>query len=183
MKKLLFIPLALLPLFLIRKKDTMQLPEYPDNYPDDETPDEEPTRPEGMRACVVSTAMSELGTDRWQKYCDGETAVMPSKRVAWCGIFALWVLHQCGLGKDFMWQYGKGFAYRLPRTTDPKPGDIAYIDQPLQHHAIVKSVNGNMVYTIDGNQAGDKVAERVRLKKDITAFYSIQPLIEGNILT
>ena len=53
---------------------------------------------------------------------------------------------------------------------------MAYINEPYQHHAVVKSVDGNQVTTIDGNSPGSVVAERTRPKGGI-AFFSIGPLI------
>lgn len=138
-------------------------------------------RPMNRRECVVSLAKAEIGKGESPlRYFDG-VAQRPSGRVAWCGIFALWVLHECGLASDMAWEYGRGFLFRLPVTATPQPGDIAYIDQPYQHHAIVVSVNGETVETVDGNQPGDTISLRSRLRRDFTAFYSIEPLIEQDI--
>lgn len=144
--------------------------------------DENETIPDGLdarRTRVVRTALAELGANSWEKYTDGITAAHPGRRVAWCGIFALWVLHQCALARDWQWVYGKGFLSRLPRTRSPKPGDMVYFDQPFQHHAILVSLNGGMVHTVDGNQAGDCVAERTRPIEEVSAFFSIDPLLRG----
>ena len=129
-----------------------------------------------IREKVVEIARGELGSSVWSKYTDGRTADHPGSRVSWCGIFALWCLHQCGIGHNMKWIYGKGFAYRLPITSDPQPGDIAYIDKPVQHHAVVEKIVGNLVYTIDGN-IGDKVVEKERQRGEFTCFFSIEPLL------
>ena len=129
-----------------------------------------------MRSKVIEIASAEMGASKWDKYTDGRTADHPGSRVSWCGIFALWCLHQAGLAPGIKWIYGKGFASKLPRTSDPKPGDIAYIDKPFQHHALVESVVGNIIYTIDGNH-NDKVAKCERTRDKFTAFFSIEPLL------
>lgn len=134
------------------------------------------------RAKVVKIARGEIGPQNPDKYW---SVVQPKlmgqpTKIAWCGGNALWVLHQAGL-TDEPWDVGHGFASRLLKTTkDPKPGDIAYFDQPFQHHAIVEKVEGDQLYTIDGNQSpGEQVLPRIRQKSAATAFYSIQSLIDN----
>ena len=135
----------------------------------------------GKRGKILSIAEDEIGNKEWLKYLEG-VAAMPGEPIAWCGIFALWVLHQAGIGQHIKWLYdGKGFLYRLPMTTNPQPGDLAYIPKN-QHHAIVESVEGDIIQTIDGNSYGRKVARNRRPRSDFLAFYSIQPLIDGEIL-
>ncbi len=99
----------------------------------------------------------------------------------WCGAFALWCLHQAGLGKSLRWVFGPpqyGFLYNLPTTAQPKPGDVAYLDRPWQHHAIVVSADGGSVVTIDGNQGNaEPVKEHTAALAHWTAFYSIAPLL------
>jgi hypothetical protein len=131
-----------------------------------------------QRERVVSAARGELGKGNWRKYLSG-VADDPGARVSWCGIFALWALNQAGIAHGHRWIYGRGFVYPmgLPRTDTPRPGDIAYLDQPYQHHAIVESAVGDTITTIDGNQAGDTVQRRVRPRSAFTAFYSIEPLL------
>ena len=131
-----------------------------------------------VRQAVVLAAASQLGPQNWDAYCDGNTAQHPGSRVSWCGIFALWALHQAGLALGYQWRYGRGFIYPLglPRTSTPKPGDIAYFDQPYQHHAIVEKVEGETVHTIDGNQPGETVQRRQR-PKGAGSYFSISPLL------
>ena len=130
------------------------------------------------RKRIISIAKGELGESAWHKYLEG-VAADPGGPIAWCGIFALWVLHQAGLGEDVLWKYdGRGFLSRLPQTSDPQPGDLAYISAK-QHHAIVEKVVGNDVYTLDGNSRGRQVAANVRPRSTFAAFYSIQPLLDG----
>lgn len=132
------------------------------------------------RQKVVKAAKGEVGPQNPDKYwSEVQPALMGNPTgIAWCGGFALWALKQAGL-TEANWEIGKGFASRLLNTTKtPQPGDIAYYDQPFQHHAIVEKVDGNNVYTIDGNQSpGEQVLERVRPLNAATAYYSIESLI------
>ena len=134
-----------------------------------------------MRERIVAAAQGELGSQDPSKYWDevipglaGETFVG-----AWCGGFALWALHQAGIAQDVDWEIGKGFLFRLPRTSDPQPGDIAYFDQPYQHHAVVVSSDGVTLTSVDGNQQGSTVKMRERPVTDATAFFSVQPWIDA----
>ncbi len=101
----------------------------------------------------------------------------------WCGAFALWCLHRAGLAMSWRWVIGKGFLWRLERTRDPKPGDIAYFNLQ-QHHAVVVDVSADKVQLVNGNSRpkGVKLGPSMvvineRPRKDVTAFYSIGGLI------
>ncbi len=99
----------------------------------------------------------------------------------WCGAFALWCLHQAGLGLLLRWLFGPphfGFLWNLPVTKSPKPGDIAYLDKPFEHHAIVVEVVGDTVHTIDGNQGPHApIMTHEAPLSHWTAFFSIESLI------
>lgn len=99
----------------------------------------------------------------------------------WCGAFALWCLHQAGLGLLLRWLFGPphfGFLWNLEATKSPKPGDIAYLDKPFQHHAIVVEVSGDTVHTIDGNQGPHApIMTHEAPLSHWTAFFSIEALI------
>jgi hypothetical protein len=130
------------------------------------------------RSRVISIAAGRIGTPDASSFwsvCGHEPF---DKRKAWCGIFALWCLTEAGLA-DFRWEFGKGFLYRLPRTSDPQPGDIGYIDAPFQHHLIVEHIDTgpaeHRIQSIDGNTP--LVSRKTRPLSKVTAFYSIEPLI------
>jgi hypothetical protein len=137
---------------------------------------------------IVATAAAELGPQDPDKYwavvCQ---ALMGNPHgISWCGGMALYVLRASGVcewpgGAPWDWVVGKGFASRLPQTKHPLPGDIAYLPQPYQHHAIVERVDGDTVYTIDGNQSpGESVLRRVR-HINAPFFYSIGPLVRRDL--
>jgi hypothetical protein len=134
-----------------------------------------------VRKRIVLIAENELGQQDPQKYW---SEVIPGAAGTtftgdWCGGFSLWVLHQAGIARDVPWEIGKGYLFRLPTTRDPQPGDIAYMDQPYQHHAVVVSSDGANVTTVDGNQPGSMVKLRTRPLSAWTAFYSVQPWIDA----
>jgi hypothetical protein len=142
---------------------------------------------EELRARVVEIAKSYLGNQDpdlfWNRVCPALCG-NPHK-VAWCGGFALSCLHEAGI-TDKPWTPGRGFLLTPPRllmTNDPRPGDIAYFDQPLQHHAIVCEVTDETIFTVDGNQ-GKAPVERVELREhprkgSKVVFFSIGSLVSG----
>jgi hypothetical protein len=129
------------------------------------------------RAAVVTAARAELGKSDWTVYARETTGAVPPKRPEWCGMFALAMLRRAGLAPTWQWEYGRGFLYRLPVTDQPQPADMAYYDQPYQHHAIVVALDAGTVDQVQGNGAGGKVTESwVPAAK--ARFYSIEPLTE-----
>lgn len=137
---------------------------------------------DSRRAAVVTIAENELGSlDPRVYWAD----VMPNASPHdypkdWCGAFALWVLHQAGMALDLEWKIGRGFLIpNLPQTTHPKPGDIAYFEHN-QHHAIVSEVTSSSVGLINGNGAGGQVTRSIAPLNTVTAFFSIERLLETN---
>lgn len=130
-----------------------------------------------LRQRIVRAAEGELGPGDPPKYWRSCRVAGPPFPKHWCGGFALWAIHQADVALDVAWKIGLGFCevQRLPRTTQPKPGDVAYKDKPFQHHAVVASVSGDTVTTIDGNQP--HVARRTKNLPEWTCFYSIEPLL------
>lgn len=135
--------------------------------------------PSSARNRVIQIAKSQVGNgagDDWAKYLVDTVEYWPEEKIPWCGIFATWVLHKAGLTSQ-KWKYGAGISSILERTNNPKPGDILYIDQPYQHHGIITAIDGDTVYSVDGNSPGDIVDNRKRSIGEIDAFYSIGPLV------
>jgi len=126
------------------------------------------------RSRLVKVALGEVGKARTSVYSLDAYGSEVDKN--WCGIFILWALHQVGLAKDWKWEVGKGFIYKLNTTLVPKPGDIAYFNK-LNHQALVKSVEGDNVRLINGNGMNGVVSESLTPKKNVTAFYSIESLL------
>ena len=117
------------------------------------------------------------------KTTTGSRDAMPS----WCGIFAFWALNKSGVPMP-KWKLGermiKPEAARLPGSP-PMPGDIAYRNA-YSHFAIVESVAGNTVKTVNGNTAGeDNLGGQVQTKEhplsDWTAFFNPLLIMQGSL--
>lgn len=141
--------------------------------------------PHTGRERVVQLAMAELehGDHTGRKYWLDVYGPPPHPR-HWCGAFALWCLRAAGLC-DWTWRASVGFLYvdddgkrsatpRLPITTTPEPGDVAYY-QAKQHYAIVSHIDGDNVVTIDGNQPDIRLRERKLGAAE--AYFSIRELV------
>ncbi|MEQ1675993.1 MAG: DUF4157 domain-containing protein [Chitinophagaceae bacterium] len=105
---------------------------------------------------------------------EGMRDAMPS----WCGIFVFWALNKSGVPMP-KWELGRNVI--KPEAVNPpgyipKPGDIAW-RKAYSHFAIVESVNGETIKTVNGNTAGaDNLGGQVQTvdhKLDNwTAFFS-----------
>jgi hypothetical protein len=73
-----------------------------------------------------------------------------------------------------------GFLYRLPLTTTPKIGDIAYFTKN-QHHGVIAGVHGSLLDVINGNGSGGKVTLSTIPMTSAAGIYSIQPLIDKTL--
>lgn len=131
------------------------------------------------RADVVRAALSQLGQSNLSLYFEGAAPQFLGSRPSWCGIFALWALREAGL-TNWVWETGRGFLYRLPRTSEPQAGDIAYYTTN-QHQAVVLRNRGDTVDVINGNGLGGVVTLSSPAKSKAAAYYSIQPLIDAKV--
>lgn len=129
---------------------------------------------QNKRARLIRIAMDEVGKARTDVYWTDVLGSNPHKE--WCGAFILWALHQIGLAKDWKWEIGKGFLYKLPVTLIPKPGDIAYFTKN-QHQALIRKIDGDTIYLINGNGWNGVVSLSSTNKSNVTAFYSIERLL------
>ena len=94
---------------------------------------------------------------------------------SWCGIFSLWAVKSAGVNVG-NWRQGVGISgvSGIKQTSNPQPGDIAYIAKN-QHHAIVVSVEGNTITTIDGNsgRTGGEITVNTRPRSKFAGFYTV----------
>ena len=120
---------------------------------------------------IVAVAISQIGNVngeiywRWYGY---------DHRVAWCACFVSWCANECGYidsgilpmfasctDQGIPWFEARGL-WQAPGYI-PKPGDVIFFDWDLdgrsEHVGIVEYVEGNYVYTVEGN-TGNKVARR-----------------------
>ncbi|MGB3799157.1 MAG: DUF4157 domain-containing protein, partial [Lewinella sp.] len=103
---------------------------------------------------------------------------------SWCAIFAVFSIKKAGIDVG-NWKMGKGVSEynSLDATDNPQPGDIGYIDQPWQHHSIIKEVRGDTIISIDGNSGPHSEVLEKELPRDVytgflTAFTGRQQYIQ-----
>jgi len=94
----------------------------------------------------------------------------------WCGIFCIWAWRSAGLPVHWNTKV-IGCKYRGQKNL-LAPGDIVIMknkdpEKPLNHHCMIKSIDGNNAETIDGNQGIDSIMFRNRKVSDIEIFYSV----------
>jgi hypothetical protein len=131
------------------------------------------------RARILEVASAEIGPGRRADYWREVLGYDPGVKKAWCGAFCLWALHQVGLAREHKWGIdGSGMVgpLKLRQTRTPSRGDIAYLDQPFQHHFLFDYEYDGKIYSVDGNQPD--VRQRVRPKAGIV-FFSISPLLDS----
>ena len=137
---------------------------------------------EETRAAVLTIAALNLGVDDPSEFWLDAYGSVPPKHLAWCGVFALYCLRK-GAGVDWLWSVASiksGFLFRLERTTDPQPGDVAYFDQPYQHHALVQKIEGDRLYLIQGNYGtpGHVAESQCGIATKKPAFFSIGRVLD-----
>ncbi|MEO6548951.1 MAG: DUF4157 domain-containing protein, partial [Ferruginibacter sp.] len=113
----------------------------------------------------------------------GERDAMPS----WCGIFVFWALNKSGVPMP-KWTIGGNMidlkaAY--PPGYSPRPGDIAY-KSGYSHYAIVESVNGDTVRSVNGNTAGEnnmggQIQSREHPISNWTGFFNPLLIMKGSL--
>ncbi|MEO6455443.1 MAG: DUF4157 domain-containing protein, partial [Ginsengibacter sp.] len=121
--------------------------------------------------------------ERPGKAYQGERDAMPS----WCGIFVFWALNKSGVPMP-KWKIGGKMVdlkAAYPGGYTPKPGDIAY-RAAYSHYAIVESVNGNLVRSVNGNTSGEdnmggQIQSREHPLSNWTGFFNPLLLMEGNL--
>jgi len=116
---------------------------------------------------IVAVAASQIGNTGGEKFWSWYGF---SERVEWCACFVSWCANECGyIEKDML----PKFSYCDPaifiarnqwRDTDyePKPGDLVFFDwieddgKPdgeADHVGIVEKIEGDTLYTIEGNRS------------------------------
>lgn len=143
---------------------------------------------DALRARVVEAARSQIGKPLLNEYLADAAPQYVGQHPEWCGIFALWAIHQAGIARDVQWKTALGFVEveheggpagrDFPRTSSPKAGDIAYYDQPYQHHAVVAAVRGDVLDVINGNGSGSRVTASSPARSKATNYYSIQKYVD-----
>lgn len=145
-----------------------------------------------VRNRIVAQALSQLGATDPSPYWLDAFGSVPSSKLAWCGVFALWVLRMVALTSR-KWVTGKGFLYvndagastskpYLPIVKVPAIGDIAYFDKPYQHYALVEEVDGDTVHLIAGNTP-NVGRQQTTISSGKAVFFSVAPLLPSSTPT
>lgn len=140
-------------------------------------------------ARMVQFAAKEVGNSNWRKYIGWYNNNPNHYWYDWCTVFVSYVANQAGYmnsttipKNSFVPELRADFA-RQGRLYDkysitPQPGDIAFFnrhgysagDTRTSHAAIVERVEGNTVYTIEGNRGGG-TGSVVRMSHRINGDY------------
>jgi hypothetical protein len=142
-----------------------------------------------IRNRIVAQAASQIGSTDPSPYWLDAFGSVPSSKLAWCGVFALWVLRMVGLTAR-KWVAGKGFIFvddagnaaakpYLPIVKSPAMGDIAYFDKPYQHYALVEEVDGDTVHLIAGNTP-NVGRQKTTISSGKAVFFSVAPLLPSS---
>lgn len=120
---------------------------------------------------VVQIAQSQIGNIGGRPYWSWYGF---ENRVEWCACFVSWCMNEAGLIEKgvvpkFAYcptgiQWFKQNQQWKPRGSIPQPGDIIFFDWQVDgvsdHVGIVERVEGNIVYTIEGNSINDECRKR-----------------------
>lgn len=128
---------------------------------------------------IVEVAASQIGNVGGEIYWRWYGFTEP---VGWCACFVSWCANECGLieadrfprfsGPEWGIYWFKQHSQWLDGRATPLPGMIIFYDWAdgktgrqdgiCDHVGIVSRVEGNTVYTIEGNSIGDRCTERSR---------------------
>lgn len=131
----------------------------------------------------TATGVAVVDPEHTDRTMTGDRDAMPS----WCGIFVFWALNKSGVPMP-KWKLGQNVLKPEslnPSGAMPKPGDIAW-RQAYSHFAIVESVSGDTVRTVNGNTAGEdnlggQVQSREHPVSNWTAFFNPLATMEGTL--
>ena len=97
---------------------------------------------------------------------------------AWCAVFFTWCARNANISRDIIHTYNRaqagpfGLIYVQFPYREPLPGDVAFVDnneyRDSDHVAIVYRVDGNYIYTVEGNTEN---AVRLRRYERATGLY------------
>ena len=124
------------------------------------------------------TNLDAIKAGRWLRKDGTPGGTMNEQEgIAWCGIFATYVLRGCGV--PIKWRNMVGptplppYLERLfgfGNRDKIAPGDIC-VKGANQHHFIVYDRQGNTLYSYDGNLPGQSVGTRTNSVNDVHTIY------------
>jgi hypothetical protein len=137
------------------------------------------------RDAVVGLALSQLGSADADRYWDEVSGPEGHPDTSWCAAFALWVLRKAGL-TDWTYDPDGAWFYRLPRTSNPEPGDLVFFPD-TRHLAMIESSEDGGVWTINGAGTGGVVSRGFVSREDLASraaeIVSIEPLVRAYALS
>jgi peptidoglycan DL-endopeptidase CwlO len=134
---------------------------------------------------IVAKARKELGTT---EHPPGSNKQKYGPTTYWCSLFATWVWRKEGInipqyaftGDVYTWGQQHHLAYDSKHLDQVKPGDVLLFGTGPQntststHIAIVESVDGNTVHTIEGN-SGNAVQRQTHTLSSSTFYGGVHP--------
>ena len=143
------------------------------------------------KPAIVAIAEDEVGNEGGKKFWKWYGF---EERVEWCAIFVSWCAEQCGyLDAEIMPKFSavddgaECFKEKKQWASNdyiPKAGDIVFFDWEsdgtLDHVGIVKSIDDEYIYTIEGN-SGDICRELHYQYRDMQ-IYGYGIIAQGNII-
>ena len=119
---------------------------------------------------IIDVALSQIGYVEGRNNDTKYGSWYNMNHNEWCAMFVSWVANEAGITTTIIPKYasvswGKEWfenqgLFKYKNNYTPKPGDIIFfLSNGASHTGIVVKVEGQRVYTIEGNTS-DKVAER-----------------------
>jgi len=92
---------------------------------------------------------------------------------SWCGIWAVAAARNAGV-TDIQWGIGKMEGRKLIYGSKGiQPGDLAIWKGALNHHNIIEKIEGDVVYSIDGNSMCSSIMRKKKSLRDIAGYYNL----------
>ena len=139
---------------------------------------------EELRSMVLDSARRRIGTGRSED--DDFSALGPDvsdRPIQWCGIGALAVYHEAGLGLQVLWRISFGFSRHLRLTQHPEPADLVILPKrEYYHEAIIEELNQHSMTVIAANTGmppGKWSRGSYTLPHPGALFFSIQGWIDA----
>lgn len=120
-----------------------------------------------QRSSLVDVAISQIGYKEYQGNNNMYGVWYGMNNQPWCDIFVSWCAHEAKIQElipkssyvpDRLTYYKQRNAYFKRGSYTPKPGDLVLFDfnnnGTPDHIGIVEKVQGNTLYTIEGNTTG-----------------------------
>ena len=143
------------------------------------------TKASGKGGSIVKNARKELGVG---EHPPGSNNQKYGPSTYWCSLYTTWVWRKSGVkipqyaftGDVYKWGQRNHTAFDKNHLKDAKPGDVLLFGSgpenanTSKHIAIVESVEGNTVHTIEGN-SGNQVQRQTHTLSSSTFYGGVHP--------